>query len=192
MDWLTLDTWITSDSHWSHNNIRKYQGRPENHFELMQIKWNSRVGHNDTIFHLGDLVCYGDVDNHPWFLDDLKGHKYLLRGNHDKHSDEWYERAGFTVVGDKPILWESPYGMVCFSHEPHYDGSMSWNGYLPWDVNIHGHIHSNPYYSTTPDLDFRNVCVEVTDYAPVRLRDVLEGKAGRLKSQVQGVDTKFM
>lgn len=193
MDWLTPETWITSDQHWSHNNIRQYQDRPENHFELMYNKWNTVVKDTDTVFHLGDLVCYGQVDTHPWFLDGLRGHKYLLRGNHDKHSDAWYERAGFTVIGDKPILWVAPDDtIVCFSHAPDMPNSIHSPYFGGWDINIHGHIHGNPYYVHTPDLDYRNVCVEVTDYAPVRLRDVLEGVAGRQKRDTPGVDTKFM
>lgn len=193
--WLTLDTWITSDQHWSHHNIRKYQGRPENHFELMMIKWNSVVKPTDTILCLGDLVCYGDIDNHPWWLNGLNGEKYLLKGNHDKHSYQWYKNAGFEVVGRKPFLWHTerdgePY-IVCFSHEPDTPNGFHNPFMGGWDINIHGHIHGNPYFGTTPQWNYVNVSVEVTDYAPARLRDVIDGKAGCHRSAVVGIDTNF-
>lgn len=189
MDWLTLDTWVTSDQHWSHANIRVYQHRPENHFELMYNNWNSRVKDNDTVLCLGDLVCFGHLNTHPWYLDGLRGKKYLLLGNHDKHTAEWYEKAGFTVLGRKPFLWVAPDDtIVCFSHEPDTPDGFHHPYLGGWDVNIHGHIHANPYYSSTPMDDYRNVCVEVTNYGPVRLQDVLYGDAGR--KRVDMLDTQ--
>lgn len=172
---LDVSTWVTSDHHWSHANIRKYQGRPENHFELMRDRWKERVQPRDIVLHLGDLVCYGNQAEHFYFLRGLPGRKYLLRGNHDKHPAEWYETNGFAVLGERPITWVWEEQLVLFSHRP--DDTEE---HQPWDVNIHGHIHANPYWSSTPaHLDYRNVCVEVTDYAPVRLGAVLDGTAGQ-------------
>lgn len=170
---LTLDTWITSDSHWSHENIRKYQGRPDDHFALMHRQWTKRVGAEEPILHLGDLVCFGNPQAHPTWLNGLTGVKYLLKGNHDKHSNQWYEAAGFSVLGRRPLLWFEPESeaLLLFSHEP-----AAGTSHEPWDINIHGHTHLNTPYTTLGRLDDRiNVCVERTEYAPVRLRDVLAG-----------------
>ncbi len=168
---LTLDSWITSDHHWEHPNIRRYQDRPEDHFERMREEWLRLVGPRDVLLHLGDIVCFGDPQQHPRWIRGLPGKKYLLRGNHDKHTDQWYGAAGFTVLGRKPFYWHRPDTgeLICFSHEPEYDQ-------LDWTLNVHGHIHSNPYWDgTLRDEDRRNVCVERTGYAPMRLRDVLDG-----------------
>lgn len=181
MDWLNLETWVTSDQHWSHHNIRRYQGRPEDHFEIMWERWNMRVGVKDTVLHLGDLVYGGDKKLHDSYLKGLNGKKYLVLGNHDKHTHAFYEKAGFTVLGREGFLKVFPglgpggdFLLVRFSHEPD-------THHLDWDINIHGHIHGNPYYSSTPNFDYRNISVEVTDYAPVRLKDVLNGTAGAMK-----------
>lgn len=172
---LTLASWVTSDQHWQHPRIREYQNRPADHFELMRRLWIERVKPDDVLLHLGDIVCFGDRAEHPRWMTGLPGRKLLLRGNHDDHSDQWYEAAGFEVIGRKPILWVVPgrihQQVVCFSHEP--DTEL-----FGWDINVHGHTHANPYWEHTPMLDYRNVCVEQTDYAPVRLRDVLYGTEG--------------
>ncbi len=170
---VTLDSWVTSDSHWSHANIRKYQGRPDNHFDLMRERWFEVVGPEDVVLHLGDLVCYGDQSFHYEHIDGLPGQKLLIKGNHDKHKNAWYEEAGFTVLGrgNMPFYWT--YGkkhsqtLVAFSHEP-------LDTKHPFDINVHGHTHLNKVYTTLGRLEDRiNVCVEHTDYRPVRLRDVL-------------------
>lgn len=173
LSWVTLDTWIVSDHHWGHANIIKYSKRPADNFAEMRRLWIETVGDDDPLLHLGDVVCFGDRSLHSRWVDGLPGRKHLITGNHDKHPREWYEEFGFTVLGrgTRPHFWQAPDGkIIAFSHEP--DVSI-----FGWDVNVHGHIHSNPYWESTPWLDYRNVSVEITGYAPVRLRDVLFGNA---------------
>lgn len=174
IDDITLDTWITSDHHWGHDNIVGFQGRPEGSEALMVERWKAVVGPDDLVLHLGDLVCYEFRRTEPaehWqsLLLSLPGQKIMLRGNHDKHTAAWYEAAGFRVLGrgDKPFRCHRLEVPIAFSHEPVEDDG--W-----WAVNIHGHIHGHRYYRGTSRVESRiNACVEVTDYAPVRLRDIL-------------------
>lgn len=166
---LSLDTWIISDTHFAHARIVDYCGRPRNHDEIMVERWNERVADHEQVFHLGD-ICMGPRAQAIELLSQLKGEKYYLRANHDRHSAAWYREVGFETVGAL-VAWVSPdEESVLFSHEPARAGG--------WDINIHGHIHTNGY---PPGLDlsrdYRNVSVEVMDYRPWRLRDVLnEGK----------------
>jgi len=169
-DDFNADAWVTSDHHWGHRNIARYQHRPKTNFAIMLRKWERTVAAEDTVLHLGDLVVYAGPDfllEGEW-LETLPGRKFLLRGNHDRQSDAWYREAGFEPLGRRPILWTDPETgiVVCFSHEPaHQDGS--------WTVNVHGHVHSNRPAAYV-DVALRvNVSVEVRDYAPVRLRDIL-------------------
>ena len=170
-DVLTWDSWVIADHHWEHPRIREYQDRPPDHFERMRNEWIEYVGHDDVILHLGDLVCFGDIDRHPFWIEGLPGRKYLIRGNHDKHSNEWYGAAGFTVLGrgNRGFMWQAPDSrVVAFSHEPLTDP-----GYAGFDLNVHGHIHANDLWYGLPGHEYVNVSVEKTDYAPVRLRDVI-------------------
>jgi calcineurin-like phosphoesterase family protein len=193
---LTLDTWITSDQHWAHRNIRAYCDRPDNHFEIMRRLWLERVQPEDTVLHLGDLVVYPKQEDIEYWIEGLTGKKYLLRGNHDKLNPRVYKEMGFTVLAPPAIRWQetvdhrgrhlrTPY---LYWHSPQDGKRILFSHYpdrerLDWAVNIHGHIHNDPRaYQELPERDYRNVSVEVVDYAPQRLRDVLYGDAyaGRL------------
>lgn len=52
--------WFTSDTHFGHNNIMKFCQRPWKTVEEMDNaliqNWNSVVGENDIVFHLGDFA----------------------------------------------------------------------------------------------------------------------------------------
>lgn len=168
---ITLDTWIVSDTHFGHDNIVRYCNRPTNHEQIIVQNWNSVVADAEDVLHLGDLIF--NSNRGSVYARQLKGRKFLLKGNHDKGSAAWFQDRGFTKLLGNKIFW--PYGKkrVLFSHEP--DASD-----IPWDINIHGHIHNNGYHGNIPtDLDltrdYRNVSVEVMDYTPVRLREILEG-----------------
>lgn len=171
LELVTLDTWITSDQHWNHKNIQAYAGRPDGHFELMRENWLAAVGAYDTILCLGDIVTFGDRELHADYLRGLTGRKLLIRGNHDYHKDDWYEEHGFTVLGrgDKGFRWACDDKIVAFSHEPLEAGWF-------WDINIHGHTHDNDHrpYTPVPGKTYINACVEKTNYAPMRLYELLD------------------
>lgn len=178
---IDIDWWVISDTHFSHDNIIRYCDRPPNHDELMWMNWNLCVGSDDPVLHLGDL-CFMQ----GW-LEGLNGRKFLLKGNHDHEKPSWYREQGFemlegaehtpytsrkrgTIRYKHGFYWDAPDGRrVLFSHFP--DETV-----LNWDVNIHGHIHNNPY---SEDLDtsrnYVNVSVEVINYTPVRLEELLKG-----------------
>lgn len=163
---LTPDTWIVSDTHFGHDNIVRYCDRPENHEQVIVQKWNALVEDDDIVLHLGDLI-FNNLKGSE-YARQLKGRKFLLRGNHDNHSSTWFLDRGFTRLPIKTLFWAYGKERVLFSHEP--DTST-----IPWTINIHGHIHNNGWESTI-DLtrDYRNVSIEVMDYRPVRLKDILE------------------
>lgn len=155
--------------------------------------WYERVEADDLILHLGDLAYRGGSRCVP----PLPGVKLLLPGNHDTKSVSWYRDCGFQVLHEPISVYESRAGLlryrhgllwtapderlVLLSHWPDRD--------LVWDVNVHGHIHNNGWPPDLPNRDYRNVSVEVTGFAPVRLRDALRGAAGecRAASSIEGI-----
>jgi calcineurin-like phosphoesterase family protein len=166
MTWLNLDTWIISDTHFGHANIIKYCNRPENSDELIADNWNRAVGRNDHVLHLGDIGWHGKP------IPKLSGKVHYIPGNHDSVKDRklfdamGWEKLGQIVVLSKDNLPHSyRYSKVVFSHYPLPHGTHS--------LNIHGHIHNNGYHESMPSEDKINVSIEVMDYKPKRLKDVL-------------------
>lgn len=80
------NVFFTSDTHFYHDKIRELSDRPFKSVDDMNNKlienWNSVVGKNDTIFHLGDF-CFGGTKKWTDILTRLNGNKWLIMGNHD-------------------------------------------------------------------------------------------------------------
>ena len=77
---------FTSDTHFYHTNIINFCGRPFKNVEVMNetliANWNSVVGPDDIVFHLGDF-CLGGSAEWTNILNRLNGKIYLIVGNHD-------------------------------------------------------------------------------------------------------------
>lgn len=78
--------YFTADTHFSHKNIIEYCKRPFKEIDEMDQalidNWNSVVADGDSVYHLGDF----SIGRNPpdYYLSKLKGHIYLVFGNHDK------------------------------------------------------------------------------------------------------------
>ena len=157
--------WITSDTHFNHANIINYCARPFKDVEEMNAtlisKWNNVVGKNDIVWHLGDFAL-GGAEEVSRFREKLNGKIYLIRGNHDHHTNGWYVARGFDKVYDRPVVIDKN---VLLSHAPI---TTEYNcGEL---INLFGHVHNNIEWSVS--LGGACVCVEHWNYIPVLLSDV--------------------
>ena len=81
--------WLTSDLHFNHKNILKYEPetRPfetvEEMNETLFNNWNSVVGNEDTVYVLGDFFM-GKTDKISEIINRLNGKEIVLvSGNHD-------------------------------------------------------------------------------------------------------------
>lgn len=76
----------TSDLHFGHANVIKFDHRPfadtEEMDHILIELWNGRVQPDDTVYIVGDF-CYRSGRPAGWYLRQLKGHKVLIIGNHD-------------------------------------------------------------------------------------------------------------
>lgn len=136
-----MTIFITSDSHFNHNNILEFEPRPFNTVEEMNeglIKaWNSVVHKTDTVYHLGDF-SFGGIKDWQDTLNQLRGDIILIKGNHDKSKIaervfregllHEYHPLGTVIKIDKMILNLSHYAMLI--------------GARPRNFSIHGHLHS--------------------------------------------------
>lgn len=153
--------WVISDTHFGHENIIGYCGRPfqdARHMDEMLIQnWNSLVKDGDIVWHLGDVYMGGNFDQ---IAPRLKGQKRLLLGNHDNGKDQSLLRAFKKIE-----LWRvwPEFGLI-FSHLPMHESSMQTQRSVDY-VNVHGHIHQNK----SPSERHINICVEQTNYHPINI-----------------------
>ena len=160
--------YFISDTHFNHTNVIKYCNRPFSSIEEMNKKiinnWNNRVSKVDKVFFLGDF-CLGKREDIEFFAKQLNGRKILIKGNHERGNNKLYLDAGFVQVYNYPIVYYNALGKkVILSHKPFEK--------LDEFINIHGHIHQ---YSVEKD-NYYCVSVEHTNYKPVSLEEILEGK----------------
>jgi calcineurin-like phosphoesterase family protein len=181
---LKAPFFVTSDSHWFHERIVEFAGRPYDHERMMITRWTRTVGPSDTVLHLGDLF-FGGPAGYERFKEELTpvltGKKYLILGNHDRR--KWdYEALGFTVL--KPFSMPYRGYTVHFGHYPSFP-----KGYQ--EIQVHGHIHRNGYArgEMTRPRNI-NVSVEVTEYRPRRITRLLNHYISAHKNKRQYVNSR--
>ena len=159
-----METFFIADPHFSDDNIRRYENRPFESTDEMDKTlirlWNENVRENDEVFVLGD---FGAHPREKEVLSVLHGKKYLVKGNHDTQTDEYYRNAGFAAVYDMPVIYK---GFWILSHEAVYE-----NRNMPY-ANIFGHVHGNPMYKNVSCRHYL-VSAERTGYAPVSFRKIV-------------------
>lgn len=170
---------LVSDTHFGHAGVCRFTRNdgvtklrpwtdPDEMDEAMVKAWNDRVGPNDKVYHLGDVVINRKALP---ILSRLNGDKVLIRGNHDIFKDEDYTPYFRSLRG-----YHVMNGMI-LSHIPVHPESLGRFG-----VNIHGHLHANRVMvplATSGVVDridprYHCVCVEQTpDFAPILFEDVM-------------------
>lgn len=158
--------YFIADTHFDHKNVIKYCDRPFNSVEEMNntiIKnWNEIVQDDDIVYFLGDF-CLNNKNRIIEITKQLKGHKKLVYGNHDRISVSAFQEAGFEEVSKKPInIQVEGFGEIFLSHAPNYDNGM---------YNIHGHVHN-----AGKGNDNKHFCVsvEMINYQPIELNSIIK------------------
>lgn len=161
---------FTSDNHFNHKNIIEYESRPFANVALMDEtmirNWNDRVGDKDEVYILGDfLLGNGKIANK--ILEQLKGRKYLIKGNHDsflKYKD--FDRSHFEWIKDYHVIKQDKRKIVLF----HYP-IQRWESCHYGSIHLYGHIHSNKLQCQPKNA--YNVGVDANDFEPKTLEDLI-------------------
>lgn len=144
---------VTSDTHFGHDNIIKYCNRPFSNSEEMNKslieRWNSRVSEADTVVFLGDFAMGRGVTEQliVSILNRLNGYKFMILGNHDMPSKY--------SIGLKAIVEKNQLEKVTICNEQihsfkhgHVEFVCCHYPLAEWDqkhrgsVNLHGHVHT--------------------------------------------------
>lgn len=139
-----------SDLHFGHVSLLSYMDERE--FENVEAmdeymirQWNSRVRHNDEVIILGDFTTYTDVEKINRLLEQLRGKKILIKGNHDYyvkkkgfHENLFQQITPYLEINDhrrKVIL--SHYPIMCYNGQYRFDENGNSLTYM-----LYGHVHN--------------------------------------------------
>lgn len=196
---LSDQTWLWFDTHFGNQSKLVDVGmRPLDHNERMLAAWRALIGLDDPVLHGGDIeFAKGEAEyRKSWYrvIGGLPGNTVLIPGNHDDNTKTWIRREyGWACIPAKQdqgvIIFTDLVSQkrIAISHSP------LLTTMFPWDVNIHGHIHSNGYGLTCKDIVDRHgkvyicCCVEYTDYQPIRLGAVLDSVRSMWHSMTGGM-----
>ncbi len=156
-----MNYWIISDTHFGHAAMETYCGRPKNFANIILKNLSRTVKENDVLVHLGDF-CFGDEEKWHYKFMKIPGTKWLIKGNHDKKSNQFYLKNGWDFVGDGMVL--NMFGeRIFFTHEPLNFTSTSI-------LNIHGHQHNR---LSKVRIQKILVSMENNNYQPYSLRKLI-------------------
>ncbi len=188
----TQKIFFTSDLHFGHENVIRFDNRPFNTVEEMDEemikRWNAKVGKGDIVYVLGDFIWKAATNEAVSIIRRLNGQIILIKGNHD--------RFLHNAAAKKALAGIKDYDDICVTLE---DGTTRrcilshyfipfYNGHRYQAIHLHGHSHlteeaAEEIRITTElnekgyDLKIYNVGCMYWNYTPVTLDEILERKA---------------
>lgn len=155
----------------------KFSQRPFADVEQMNqtliSNWNKVVRKpSDEIFILGDFMYRGRVDQANQILQQLRGKKYLIMGNHDHYLDRpEFDQHQFQWVKDYYTLNEQKIKFVLF----HYP-ILEWDQYFHNAIHLYGHVHNtrSDYFRKILGQRAINVGVDMNGYQPISMIEIFE------------------
>ena len=155
-----------SDPHFGHKNMAIRRGFENEHQMNEHIVkcWNSVVSKKDVTYILGDITM--EKATEYYWLGMLNGIKKVILGNHDEpqHVPKLLEYVN--SVAAMKYLKDKQFGNIILTHAPIHPQELEYR----WGINMHGHVHSN----TLKDKRYINVSLEVIDYTPKLLSELIK------------------
>jgi len=167
--------YFTSDLHFYHDKIINMVGRPFSDAEEMNKalirNWNRRVEATDEVYILGDVTMKGAARAEE-VLWQLRGRKYLIRGNHDGFVDQAdFDPSLFQWIKDYHVLNYGGAQFVLF----HYP-IEEWDQFFRGAYHLHGHRHGGPEVNQAArERGFLryDVGVDANRFAPVSVEEII-------------------
>ena len=180
-----VKTFYIADLHFGHKNVIKYDNRPflsvEEMDDVLIENWNHTVGVDDTVYVLGDISWY-DYKRTVEIMQQLKGKKILIKGNHDKLNQEL--KNCFEYICDYKEIKDNGrdvilchYPIPCFNK--HFYGSIHLYGHVhnSFEANMMEHFKQEMADLYEKQCNMFNVGVMMPwmNYTPRTLDEILEG-----------------
>ncbi len=170
--------WFTADTHFCHENIVRFSGRPfrnatEMNEEIIR-RWNETVPEDGTVFHLGDF-CLGKSQEWNDIMWRLHGKIYLILGNHDMKNIKPSFMSRFEMVTQQMTISVDGQTII-LNHNPF----LAYGGSYRDTWQLFGHVHSGPLSNTGLDMPRLkmlfplqyDVGVDNNDFRPVSFYEV--------------------
>lgn len=178
----------TSDLHLGNANIIRYENRPWETVEEMDAgliaNWNEVVSSGDDVYVLGDF-CFKGAHKAIQYLENLNGTIHLIRGNHDHFMGQasfttfLHEEHNKEMLGQRFLPVET-HGWYEHMQDGAHEVVLCHFPIMYWDgmddrgsVHLYGHMHSRPGMQHPHPCAY-NVGVDVNDYRPVTLEQLME------------------
>lgn len=180
--------YFTSDLHFGHENVIRFDNRPfetvdEMDAELIR-RWNAKVDRGDLVYVLGDMIWKTKNSTAQNLIENLNGQIILIRGNHDRFLSNAKAKNCLAAVKD--------YDDICVTLEDgttrrcvlsHYFIPM-YNGHRFQGIHLHGHSHFTDEADFEIDLaeqlnkqgirnEIYNVGCMYWNYEPVTLDEII-------------------
>lgn len=167
-----------SDTHFLHTNILSMQPRPfasiEEHDEHLINQWNSVVGEDDIVYHLGDFgfSLNDKADKIQWIFSRLNGRKRLVIGNHDLRHGELHPTIARLPWDKRPegfVFTEDQGNKLVLAHY----AQRAWQWETKGGYHFYGHAHGR-----LPGIGLsRDVGVDMPDvrFTPSTFKQLTEG-----------------
>lgn len=179
---------FTSDLHFGHENVIRFDNRPFDTVEEMDAelirRWNAKVGKGDLVYVLGDMIWKTRNCDAETLIRSLNGQIILIKGNHDRFLHNAKAKnalAGVKDYDDICVKLEDGTDrrvVLCHYYIPFYNGHR-WQA-----VHLHGHSHNSEEYLIEESLKQKlrddgfetrsyNVGCMHWNYEPVTLDEIL-------------------
>ena len=180
-------TYFTSDLHFGHENILRYDKRPfssiKEHDEELIKRWNAKVKPGDTVYILGDFSWLNARETEE-LIKRLNGTKFLIKGNHDRWCKDAACKKLFQGIYDYKTITDGDKSVV-MSHYP----ILFYQNQHRNSVLLYGHVHNTreeklfqdacKHIASTTDIPMNcyNVgcMLDYMNYYPRTLKEILEG-----------------
>jgi calcineurin-like phosphoesterase family protein len=171
--------YFIADTHFGHDNVIKFCNRQFETIKSMNNhmieSWNKVVQPDDEIYFLGDFSFKINRKGSRYFLHQLNGKKYFIKGNHDRSENlRNFQNSGL-------IEWWKHYHVLSYEYkEKTYNFSLCHYPHYPVKgsdtICLHGHVHGlyehrGTYYKYPGVLD---VGVDNIGYEPISIIRVIE------------------
>lgn len=175
-----------SDLHLGHANILRMSKRREGFADVDEMnayiirRWNENVDDSDDVWIPGDFSYRSGVAVET-YLNQMKGHKHLVIGNHDA---KWMKNTRlskyFDSVSNMEVIKDGK-KIITICHYPMMEWEQSRRAKFDpegYSWLVHGHIHDSitcgAYQYIREFLPCAlNACFEINDH-PVTLEELIE------------------